>query len=276
MNTKLLIGAAIGVVCVLSSCLTDLNNLVTYKNVRADNRIVGNWQYGDVLVTAEAVPQSSFLREAMSTTVNGEVNTTKYEGSTAHVNGETTTPSPNKKTVTFDADVMKSKRDSNAVTVNGQVRKSIYNDEKDSLLYSKSYIMAFVKGRYTYYMACCLTQIGSSLYADLEPLAAKPVDKPIARDVNDLFNEQGYLTTHSIAKVVFSPNQVELRILNGEFIQERLNSGAIAIKYELDELFGTTLVTASPDELRQFLLKYGDDERLYSPKNTLTLKKILE
>ena len=38
--------------------------------------------------------------------------------------------------------------------------------------------------------------------------------------------------------------------------------------------FATTVITASSDELRQFLSKYGNDERLYSSKNTITLKKI--
>jgi len=53
-----------------------------------------------------------------------------------------------------------------------------------------------------------------------------------------------------------------------------LNNGTAAVRYEKDDLFATTLITASSDELRQFLTRYGNDERLYSSKNTVTLKKI--
>ena len=83
-----------------------------------------------------------------------------------------------------------------------------------------------------------------------------------------------YTTTHSIAKLIFRGSELELRILNGDFIKEQLSNGTAAVRYEKDDLFATTLITASSDELRQFLTKYGNDERLYSSKNTITLKKI--
>jgi hypothetical protein len=228
MNNKILVAVSISAICFLSSCLTGLHNLVSYKNVATDDRLIGNWQYVDLVVNAEAVPQSRLFKEAASTAVKGEV------------------------------------------------KKSPYDSKEDSMLYSKSYILEFTRNDHIYYMACCLTRIGSGLYADFEPLVAKRVGKPATEDITDLFNEQGYLTCHSIAKVIVGDNRLEFRLLNSDFIQNQLNNGTIAIKYEHDELFGTTLITASPGELRQFLSKYGDDERLYSSKNTITLNKILE
>ena len=123
-------------------------------------------------------------------------------------------------------------------------------------------------------MVCCLTRIGDDLYADIEPLTAEPVNKTTSSDIDDLFNGGSYTTTHSIAKLIFRGNELELRILNGDFIKEQLDNGTAAVKYEKDDLFSTTVITSSPDELRQFLSKYGNDERLYSSKNTITLKKI--
>ena len=157
--------------------------------------------------------------------------------------------------------------------VNGEEKKSAYDSKEDSLLYSNSYIMDFTRNNYRYYMACCFTRIGNDLYADMESLTAEPVNKPGANDIDDLFNGGNYMTTHSIAKVIFKENEVQLLVLNDDFIATQLNSGSAAIRYEKDDLFGTTLITASPAELRQFLAKYGDDERLYSSKNTITLKK---
>jgi hypothetical protein len=156
---------------------------------------------------------------------------------------------------------------------NGEEKKSNYDSKEDSLLYSRSYIVDFTKNNYRYYMVCCLTRIGQDLYADMEPIIAEPVNKPTPSDIDDLFNGGKYITTHSIAKVIFRGNELELRILNGDFIKEQLKNGTAAVKYEKDDLFATTLITASSDELRQFLTRYGNDERLYSSKNTITLKK---
>ena len=161
-----------------------------------------------------------------------------------------------------------------AAKVNGEEKKSAYDSKEDSLLYSRSYIIDFTKNNYRYYMACCLTRIGDDLYADMEPLTAEPVNKTTAGDIDDLFNGGSYTTTHSIAKLILRRSELELRILNGDFIKERLNNGTAAVRYEKDDLFATTLITASSDELRQFLTRYGNDERLYSSKNTVTLKKI--
>jgi hypothetical protein len=123
-------------------------------------------------------------------------------------------------------------------------------------------------------MACCLTRIGDDLYADIQPLTAEPVKRSTAGDIDDMFSGGSYMTTHSIAKVIFHENDLQLRILNSDFIKDQLINGSAAIKYEKDDLFATTIITSSSSELRQFLSKYGNDERLYSPKNTITLTKM--
>jgi len=158
--------------------------------------------------------------------------------------------------------------------INGEEKKSDYDSKEDSLLYSNSYIIDFIKNSYRYYMVCCLTHIGNDLYVDMQPLTAEPVNGPTARGSDDLFSGGNYMTTHSIAKVIFHGNDLQLRILNSDFIKNQLINGSAAIKYEKDVLFATTSITSSSSQLRQFLSKYGNDERLYSPKNTITLTKI--
>jgi len=157
--------------------------------------------------------------------------------------------------------------------VNGEEKKSNYDSKEDSLLYSNGYIMDFSKNNYRYYMVCCLTRIGNNLYADMQPLIAGPMNKPNATDDENLFSGGNYMTTHSIARLVVRENELQLSVLNDDFIKDQLNKGSAAIRYEKDDLFGTVLITASSTELRQFLAKYGNDERLYSSKNTITLKK---
>lgn len=226
MNKKLSLVASLGVMALLSSCLTSLHNLATYRTVVSDNRITGNWRHDDITMKIETIPTSSFFKKLTSAKVNGEE------------------------------------------------KKSVYDSKEDSLLYSISYIIDFTKNNYRYYMACCLTRIGDALYADMEPLSAESVNKSTTSDIDDLFSGGSYTSTHSIAKLIFRSGELELRILNDDFIKEQLSNGNAAVRYEKDDLFATTLITASSDELRQFLSKYGNDERLYSSKNTITLKKI--
>lgn len=153
-------------------------------------------------------------------------------------------------------------------------KKSIYDSKEDSMLYSKSYILDFAKNGYRYHMICSLIKLDENIFADIEPIDAKPLNSPAAKDVDDLFNGGAYISSHSIAKVVFHDNQTEFRFLDSDFIRDQLKNGRVAIKYEQDELFQTNLITSSAKDLQQFLTKYGNDERLYSKENTVTLKKI--
>lgn len=226
MNRKLILTASLVAMTFLSSCLTSLHNLVTYKDVVSDNNITGAWQHGDITMKIESIPTSTFFKNMAS------------------------------------------------AKVNGQEKKSVYDSKEDSLLYSRAYVIDFTKNNYRYYMVCCLTRIGKDLFADMQPATAEPVNNPTASDVDNLFSQGSYTTTHSIAKVISRGSELEFHILNDDFIEEQLNNGTAAIKYEKDELFASLVITASPGELRLFLTKYGDDERLYSSKNTITLKKI--
>ena len=160
-----------------------------------------------------------------------------------------------------------------SISASGEV-KSAYDSKEDSMLYSKSYVIDFTKNDYHYYMTCSLIKLGNELFADVEPIDAKPLNNPAAKDMDDLFQGGSYIPSHSIAKVVFRGNQMEFRFLNSGFIGDQLKNGRIAIKYEKDDLFQTSLITSSSKDLQQFLSKYGNDERLYSKENTVTLKKI--
>jgi chloramphenicol O-acetyltransferase len=159
-------------------------------------------------------------------------------------------------------------------TADRKEKKSTYENVEDSLLYSRSYVISFVKKNYRYYMVCCLTRINDELYADIQSISSEPLNKSTAPDNNSFFNTGSYINSHSIAKIILHSNEMEIRFLNGDFIAKELSTGSMAIKYEKDDLFNLMLVTASSNELHQFLNKYGRDERLYSRTNTVTLKKI--
>ena len=146
--------------------------------------------------------------------------------------------------------------------------------KEDSILYSNSYVAEFIRNGYRYYMICSLVKLGKDLFANIEPVGGKPVNTPTGNDSDDLFSGGSYITSNSIAKLVFNGNEMEFRFIDPGFIREQLKKGTLAIKYEKDDLFETDLITASSIDLQHFLAKYGKDERLYNKENTVTLKKI--
>jgi hypothetical protein len=70
-------------------------------------------------------------------------------------------------------------------------------------------------------------------------------------------------------------NQHTLAIIpaNSDFVREQIINKRVQVKHESDLLTGTLLITASSAELRQFIQKYGHDERLFSSKNSITLTR---
>jgi hypothetical protein len=70
---------------------------------------------------------------------------------------------------------------------------------------------------------------------------------------------------------IINNNQLNLHFLSGEFIKEQINKGNIRINHESDNLFENLLITASTEQLHQFLKKYGNDQRLFSKENSVTL-----
>jgi len=160
-----------------------------------------------------------------------------------------------------------------SIKAKGEI-KSAFDGKEDSILYSNSYVAEFIRNGYRYYMICSLVKLGNDLFANIEPVGASQVNKPTGNDSDELFSGGSYITSNSVAKLVFNGNEMEFRFIDPGFIREQLKKGTLAIKYEKDDLFETDIITASSLDLQHFLVKYGKEERLYNKENTATLKKI--
>jgi hypothetical protein len=158
-----------------------------------------------------------------------------------------------------------------SASVHGKPAKPGFDSREDSLLYSKSYVISFAKSGYDYTMIASLMRLGDNMYADFIPVAVSKTGSAMS---GSIFDGSDYMISHSIAKIIFTGGNMEIKFLNDDFIGDQLQKGTLAIKYEYDPTFKTTLVTAPSAWIRQFLLKYGDMERLYSSENTIILKKI--
>ena len=59
---------------------------------------------------------------------------------------------------------------------------------------------------------------------------------------------------------------MEVQFLNSTYIKEVILQNQARIKHEYDELYNTFIITASSNELLEFLRKYGNNETLYNKK----------
>lgn len=140
-----------------------------------------------------------------------------------------------------------------------------------------AYEMVFTKdGKETVFLVH-LFSLNGNLFFDFRPLASDG-------SMNELF-EMHLLPSHSVAKVGKLTNEVvEIKWFNEEWLHHLFSQNRIKISHEVihDENSGkdedkTYVLTASTEELRKFLIKFGDDESAFAGDNAmaLTLKRTI-
>lgn len=161
------------------------------------------------------------------------------------------------------------------LTINqkGKVPTITGDAKKDSILYSKMYMVTFERNGATYYMAAGLIKIGNNLFMDLFPAAM--YDTKVKEDLANPYSlNYDYQAGVTIARVEMNNNrQLTLKFIDGSFVKEQILAGRMRLKHEKDELFDTFMITASTTELRQFIEKYANDERVFSKDATIVLTR---
>lgn len=137
------------------------------------------------------------------------------------------------------------------------------------MLYFKSYVIKYTKDKIEYVMFGSMVKLNGQFFINFGPI-----------DINtDKNKEQAFeipstdrLATHTIARVQFTnSNTVKLDFIDGDFLYEQVKAGRMKINNERDDLYDTFLITASTDELQQFIQKYGNDDRFFKKENSVTL-----
>jgi hypothetical protein len=156
-----------------------------------------------------------------------------------------------------------------------EIKEEIGKKEKtektteDSVLYSKSYVVEYIKDGIQYDMLGNLIRLNGQLFINFTPIDSRPINDT-SRDSS--LDPGSSLSTYTIAKVqILNSNTLQIDFINGGFIYNQVKTGHLKIKNERDDLYDTFLITASTQELRQFLEKYGNDSRLYNKENSVTL-----
>ena len=101
-----------------------------------------------------------------------------------------------------------------------------------------------------------LVKLGDRYYFDFYP----DEDQDALDDLDDFLQFHLY-PVHTFAKVEIREDQVAFYMFDNEWLDDLIEQRKIRIRHErADDL---TLLSASTEELQQFVLKYGDDPNAY-------------
>jgi len=151
---------------------------------------------------------------------------------------------------------------------NGQLSEK---DKRDSVLFSKSYLIKYSKAGIQYLLFGSLIKLNGRLFMNFKPVDMTEIDTSKAEIEINLSNR---LDSYTIARVQFTNNNImKLDFIDGGYLHDQIKAGRMKIKNETDELYDTFLITASATELQQFLEKYGNDSRFFNKENSVTLNR---
>ena len=137
---------------------------------------------------------------------------------------------------------------------------------KDSLYFLKLYVISYTSNEVEYYWIGAISRIGGQQFISLVPDGC-------FKNGTDI-NIHGSKETVSYGRIEWvNNNEIRVKFLNGDHIKQLILDGKVKVRYEYDPLFGNFLVTASENEMKDFMLKYGTDERLYEKGITLKLTR---
>jgi hypothetical protein len=151
---------------------------------------------------------------------------------------------------------------------NGQLSEK---DKRDSVLFSKSYIIKYSKAGIQYLLFGSMIRLNGRFFMNFTPVDMTKIDTSGAEIEISLSDR---LNSYTIARVQFTnSNIMKLDFIDGGYLYDQIKAGHMKIKNEADQLYDTFLITASTKELQQFLEKYGNDNRFFNKENSVTLNR---
>jgi hypothetical protein len=125
----------------------------------------------------------------------------------------------------------------------------------------RMYDKSMPKNKYTEYHLH-LVKLGNNLFIDLFP--------------EEWIKDDGFLAIHLVSAHTFAKidigDKLEISWFDSEFLQKLFYEKKIRIKHENNGVY--TLLTAKPEELQKFVIKYANEDKAFCDLMTLTLTKI--
>jgi len=107
-----------------------------------------------------------------------------------------------------------------------------------------------------------LVKLGNNVFIDLIPEVWQ---------MDDTFLVVHLISVHTFAKIDIG-NKIEINWFDSEFLQKLFDENKIRIKHENNGVY--TLLTARPEELQKFVIKYANEDKAFSDLMKYTLRKI--
>ena len=168
----------------------------------------------------------------------------------------------------FESEFFKQEQKSSGSFDNGKSSAKIESKD-DSLLLSRSYLLQYKKGPADYTLLVNFIRLNNQLFMSCMPLKGTYITHEGGGEDLDI---GGSFRSYTIAKVQWqNTNTIRLDFIDGGFLYDQIKAGRMKIKNETDELYDTFLITASTNELQQFIQKYGNDDRFFDKENSVTL-----
>jgi len=118
--------------------------------------------------------------------------------------------------------------------------------------------------------AAHLVKLENRLFLDVYP-GEPPWDEKDPNKVEWLYNTFFFIPARTFIKVNGIEPQLKLRLTDNDEFKKLLKQDPNAVKYEMMD--GNPVLTASTKEIQAFVLKYADDERLFSREKEIVLNR---
>lgn len=148
--------------------------------------------------------------------------------------------------------------------------KSIALPGNVATIKDKGYLVTFKnkEEKVTEIYIAFLAQIGKHLYFDYYPVPTE------AEKNSDEFYMQHFVKMHTPYRVDIQKNGgFELDQLEGSYLDKLIEEKKVRIRHEINS-DGGIVITASTEELQQYILKYGDDPEAFRNEKTIFSKAI--
>lgn len=238
----------------MSGCIPSLHPLYTEETRTIDDRIIGNWvDQEDYITNSPYAKKWDFERFT-----NYEYRYKDYDKYTIKVTThEIDTALLNR--LNYE---LHEKIEHNYYTLNHRGKKSLtsFRNESDEK------------------MVVNLTKIKGELYADFYPWLSSDkspyegIAPNPAKGFFDFSVKQFHTNTiygHTFAKIVFENNNMIIKSFDPDYFEKLIKENKIRLKHEIVE--DEIIITASTEELRNFVGKYGSRDELFLEGNILQL-----
>jgi len=258
---KSIVLVSLGILLFMSSCiLPSLHPIVSDDNRITDDRVLGEWSLGsdvkidlDMSITTNNPNENvdslkADLKKKLVKDFGGsDQSTWKFERA-AKVTWEKKDPDNPKNVSTIKMDFS---------TLSTQPKGFILKSKEDLPFYVLTYYEGENKDNKKE-VKVEMTKIGGALYFDFVPINLKPDENRFA------YNN---ISGHTFAKIKFEGGKLVMYPFDGEYIEDLIKKRRIRLKHEV--VGERTILTASTQELRAFIEKYGNDEQLYGDTEEL-------